>query len=278
MLNNNITLKVMADKELHEVLIGKMKSEFSSLPEGSLCQKTIRGKKYLYHYTYMKTNPHTKKRREKQTYLSKNNVKLKYALQRKAFIEKSLVTLEKNISAAKDFLAKYEPFNPAGIIERLPKAANDFSLDRNAECFVDIENFNAAKWDHTTKTTNTFHPENLIHNTASGLKVRSKSESIIATLLDMNAIPYHYEIPLMVGDHTFYPDFTVMRPSDKKIFYWEHFGMMDDHNYHEQMEKKLLMYINHGITPWDQLISTFESNEDAFDSQYINKIIKILLL
>lgn len=276
MLKNSITSAVAADKELHELLVKKMKTELRELPPGSLCQKTIRGKKYLYHYTYSETN--SQGRREKQTYLSKSNTLLKHSLQRKAFIEKAIVPLENNISAAKKFLSTYEPFNPKAIIERLPKAADGFSLDNNTQNYSEIKHFDTDQLIPLSNEPNPFYSENLIHTTAKGIKVRSKSESIIAMLLDMNQIPYHYEIPLEVGEHTVYPDFTVMRPSDQKIFYWEHFGMMDDDYYHEQMKKKLLMYINHGIMPWDTLITTFESNEDAFDSQYINKVIKILLL
>ena len=126
-------------------------------------------------------------------------------------------------------------------------------------------------------TNQPFYADGLAHCTSKGLKVRSKSESIIATLLDMNGIEYRYEAPLTLGDHTFYPDFTILRPSDRKLFYWEHFGMMSNQAYHEQAFKKLNAYIQHGLMPWDRLIATFESNEDAFDAQQIDKTIKILL-
>ena len=276
MTENKITVEVSADKKLHELLVQKMKEELRNLPPGSLCQKTIRGKKYLYHYTYNGENPTGKK--ERQVYLSKKNDSLKRSLQRKAFIEKALIVLEKNISTTNEFLSNYRPFNPKAIIEDMSKAADDFSLESNIENFNEIKSFDTDILLPFSSESNTFYSEKLIHNTPKGMKVRSKSESIIAMLLDMNQIPYHYETSLEVGEHTFYPDFTVIRPSDQKIFYWEHFGMMDDTCYHEQMKKKLLTYISCGIVPWDQLITTFESNENTFDSQYINKFIQILLL
>lgn len=276
--NNSTTLKVIADKELQELLSEKMRSELIDLPEGSLCQKTIRGKKYFYHYTYLNSTKNEKTPKEKQKYLSKKETALKINLQRKGYIEKSLCLLNQNIAAARDFLEKYEPFTPVDIIGKLSEAYSDFSIDNYTKIFGSANHFNTDEWKLRTETTTKIYPENLTQNTASGLKVRSKSESIIAMLLDVNEIPYRYEDPLLINEHIFYPDFTVMRPADQKIFYWEHFGMLGNQHYEEQMQKKLLEYISHGLMPWDQLILTTESNEDAFDAEYINKIIKILLL
>lgn len=278
MSNNSTILKVIADKEFQELLIEKMKADLLSLPKGSLCQKIINGKKYSYHYTCEKPKRHDAVYTQKQAYISKENGALRQALQKKEFLKKSLKILEKNIAASEHFLSKYEDFNPAGIVAALPKAYSDFAPENSVENPEDTKKINVTEWKNATLAANKIHPENLTHTTSKGLKVRSKSESIISTLLDMNDIPYRYEYPLRVGERTFHPDFTVVNPFTQKIFYWEHFGMMDDPKYRNKTRKKLSSYINSGITPWDKLIMTFESNEDMFDAEYINKIIKILLL
>ena len=89
------------------------------------------------------------------------------------------------------------------------------------------------KWCAESYETNSSHPENLIHTTLAGHKVRSKSEVIIANLLYTNHIPYRYEAALALNELTVYPDFTILHPTTQQFFYWEHFGMMDKNNYCE---------------------------------------------
>ena len=54
-----------------------------------------------------------------------------------------------------------------------------------------------------------FLEEGLIHRTARGELVRSKSEVIIANLLHANRIDYRYEEPLEIDGLTKLPDFTI---------------------------------------------------------------------
>ncbi|MFQ8777759.1 MAG: hypothetical protein ACLR78_10425 [Roseburia sp.] len=61
--------------------------------------------------------------------------------------------------------------------------------------------------------------------------MRSKSEAMIAMLLHLNAIPYRYECALSLGGVTLFPDFTIRHPVTGVLYYWEHFGLMDDPAY-----------------------------------------------
>ena len=54
-----------------------------------------------------------------------------------------------------------------------------------------------------------FFEENLIHRTARGEMVRSKSEVIIADHLADKGVDYGYEQPLTIEGVTKYPDFTI---------------------------------------------------------------------
>lgn len=63
-----------------------------------------------------------------------------------------------------------------------------------------------------------YRPENKIHVTSRGLKVRSKSELIICENLYDNHVEFRYEQILKIGDRTFAPDFTIKR-KDGKIIY-----------------------------------------------------------
>lgn len=277
MSNNATVLKVIADKKLHEQLVEHFQTCIKDLPDGSLCRKVVRGKERFYHYTYCAEKPAKRKRPEMQLYLSNEDHALKEALQQKAYIEKALLHLTHNLTAAEQFLSEYHPFDPIEISENLPSACKGLDLVTALNCMGLRDNDGVGELPQQSINDQTLYADGLIHCTAKGLKVRSKSESIIATLLDMNGIEYRYETPLTLGDHTFRPDFTIMRPSDRKLFYWEHFGMMSNPNYHERTQKKLQEYIKHGLMPWDRLIATFESNEDSFDAQQVDKIIKALL-
>lgn len=95
-----------------------------------------------------------------------------------------------------------------------------------------------------------------------GLVTRSKSESIIATVLEDMEIPFHYEEQLMVGNTVLYPDFTLRHPQTAKTVYWEHFGLIEEPAYKADTLKKFGRYIEAGIFPGIQLICTFETRAE----------------
>ena len=129
------------------------------------------------------------------------------------------------------------------------------------------------KWCAESYETNSSHPENLIHTTLAGHKVRSKSEVIIANLLYTNHIPYRYEAALALNELTVYPDFTILHPTTQQFFYWEHFGMMDKNNYCDAACNKLKSYCYNGIFPSMQLITTYETGKVPIRSEQVQQII-----
>jgi len=118
------------------------------------------------------------------------------------------------------------------------------------------------------------YDENLILKTISGNRVRSKSEVIIDTLLYINKIPFRYECALKLGRRTYYPDFTIKHPRTGKIYYWEHFGMMDDEEYIKKACSKLQVYTLNGIVPSVNLIMTFETSENPLGAEEVMELIE----
>ncbi len=129
-------------------------------------------------------------------------------------------------------------------------------------------------WMNAPFEQNPKHPDQLIHKTLSGKLVRSKSEAIIDTLLYVNQIPFRYECALHLGKHTIYPDFTILHPKTNKIFYWEHFGLMDDPNYCKSYHSKLQLYTSNKIIPSINLITTYETKENPLDPNYVKQQIE----
>lgn len=129
------------------------------------------------------------------------------------------------------------------------------------------------EWMHASYEHNEKHPENLVHKTLSGHLVRSKSESMIASLLYTNHIPFRYENILTLDGTSIYPDFTIRHPKTGKKFYWEHFGLMDDPSYAKHTASKLQLYISHEIIPTISLITTYETQQSPLTAEVIQKLL-----
>ena len=115
-----------------------------------------------------------------------------------------------------------------------------------------------AKFLNKSYNTNNYKTENLTYETNGGTLVRTKSELMIANLLDELQIPYRYEIPIKIGGKVRYPDFTIMDPFTGNIIIWEHFGALHLEGYEKGMNKKMKEYFIHGFRPFETLIYTFE--------------------
>ena len=112
----------------------------------------------------------------------------------------------------------------------------------------------------------------------SGNIVRSKSESLIDMSLYVRRIPFRYECELQLGEHTIYPDFTIRHPITGKVYYWEHFGLMDDESYAKNAFFKQQTYATYGIIPTQQLITTYETKNSPLSSDFVEKIIQFYFL
>ena len=126
------------------------------------------------------------------------------------------------------------------------------------------------------KNTDTFY------ETPRGEKVRSKSEWMIASMLDKAGVPYRYEeiVPLDGDVGVFmHPDFTVLNKRTRKVYYWEHFGAMSNNDYIEgNFMPKIQEYYNFGFLPGDKLLMTFESSGHPLDTTEVKRIIENYLL
>ena len=121
---------------------------------------------------------------------------------------------------------------------------------------------------------NSSYPEKLIHDTIGGHKVRSKSEALIVSYLVHHLIPYRYECKLYINDVYVYPDFTIRHPITGEIYYWEHFGRLDDPKYLEKFITKMKLYISAGILPGKNLIITTETRKIPLTYTEVEKMIK----
>lgn len=113
--------------------------------------------------------------------------------------------------------------------------------------------------------------------TKNGETVRSKTEVLIADSLCDAGIPYLYEQQLMMRGGTVYPDFTILDVKNRRMLYWEHFGLMEDRDYVKTMLWKVKNYLAEGIIPGRDLIMTFESSTYPIGSKDIRVMIGAFL-
>ena len=76
------------------------------------------------------------------------------------------------------------------------------------------------------------------------------------------------------GGSCLFPDFTIVDKDQRRLIYWEHFGMTDEFSYASKMAAKLAVYERNGIFPGDRLIMTMESRDCPLDVGLIKATIR----
>ena len=152
--------------------------------------------------------------------------------------------------------------------------ANSDIARRFTDLFADV--FNDGEMDmrpQVVQVGDSFYEDRLVHRTARGELVRSKSEVIIANALYYHHLDYVYEPELRLEGKVKRPDFKVVDEDTGDEWYWEHCGMMDNPQYKKRWEEKKAFYKKNGIEEGKNLIVTYDIN-GTLDSQKVEEIIR----
>lgn len=98
---------------------------------------------------------------------------------------------------------------------------------------------------------------------------RSKSEMVIAQLLDRLGLEYKYEPIITIKGKTRYPDFAVYCPEIGRFFFIEHLGMMDQMKYKMDNLEKMELYESVKIRNGVDIIYTTEFGRGTLDSRAV---------
>ena len=207
---------------------------------------------------------------KKNTYIHKANRNLAEQLAVKKYLLLLKQDLQQESEAIEAYLKKYQ--SGYGQAERMLEEPSEYQ--KLLSPYFRTNSQELREWQNTPFEQNTKHQENLIIKTSSGHYVRSKSEALIDTALFRKQIPFRYECALQLGKWTVYPDFTIRHPNTGELYYWEHFGKMDDKEYADQAFVKLQKYNTHGIVPTIQLIMTFETKDNPLSPEKVDNIIE----
>lgn len=237
--------------------IKSLHSQIESLPEGKIiCTPNGNG------YKWYRSDGH------KSVYIPKSERNLAEQLAIKKYLKQKLEDCKQEKVAIDFYLRHHQA-----------RKAEDLLIDKPGYQDLLYPHFKSQsqeieEWINDSFEQNPKYLENKIHKTSSGNVVRSKSEVLIDLVLYTNKIPFRYECALQIGNYTIYPDFTILHPKTGKIYYWEHFGMMSDPKYNKNVGERLQTYVNYGIIPSIDLITTFETLEHPLTTQEIEGIVK----
>ena len=238
--------------------IKQIQNQINHLPEGKLiCSKN--GNRYKWYQSDSNT----------KTYIPKSNRKLAEKLAAKKYLSLRLDELKKEKTAIQFYLRHHKD------IEK----KSEYLLTQSSEYqnllspYFKPTSQELTEWMESPYEQNPAYPDQLVHNGFTGKMLRSKSEVLIELQLYTNQIPYRYEAKLILKDSIVYPDFTIRHPETGEIYYWEHFGLMDEQKYNEKVGPKLDLYIKNGIIPTINLITTYETSDNPLTSKQIEKVI-----
>lgn len=246
-----------------EQKLSLLQSQLEDLPEGKL----ICSHNGPYSKWYRSNG-------QNKTYISKKNRCLAEQLALKKFLSLQIQAIQKEKRAIQFYLDHHCSFPDQA--ERFLACNSEYRKLLSTYFHSDSQQLD--HWSKESYQNNPAHPEQLIHKSASGHLVRSKSEALIDMLLYTNRIPFRYESALQISGTLFFPDFTIRHPKTGQLFYWEHFGLMDLADYSQKAFSKLQFYTTHGIIPSVNLITTYETRDAPLQAELVEKIITYYFL
>ena len=206
----------------------------------------------------------------KGVYIREKDIKIAQALAQKDYDRRVLRATEKELNAISHYLSGCPEKNAEQIYGTLHKERQKliYPILESDEEYI-------KSWESVEYQGKGFYEDVPELRTMKGERVRSKSEIIIADLLNRESIPYRYEYPVHLdGVGRIYPDFTVLNVRLRKEIYWEHLGMMDNPEYAEKAVQKIASYVQNGIFPGENLILTYETAQNPISSKMIMTMIE----
>lgn len=242
-----------------------VQSRANQAPDGYL--KISRTKKVQYYKVTKDTEPNG-------IYLQKNDMDVICSLAQKEYDRKVILAMQKELTQIRKMIKTYSE-------DGIRKIYDNYIAERK-ELIEPVELSDEAyarKWINQEYKKKDIGNAINIYQTEGEDLVRSKSELIIANKLKKLKIPYRYEAELTLKDGTIlHPDFTVLNVRERKTYFFEHLGMMDNAEYLEHAMDRITRYEKNGIFPGKQLILSHESSSRPLDPVLVEAIIREYLM
>jgi hypothetical protein len=243
-----------------------LEEEKKHLPEGSLYSYNSRGTR-----NYCERIPKGGNRKKERKIGIGKDVQRLHLLVRKEYVKKALPLVRDNIENCRRLLNSYHCVDENSVMLKF--------LQKYPELSAMIYNDTAPEeWGQEYSRDKSFYAEDLKSLSADGTDMRSLGEIIVGARLRHYGIPYRYEAEIGHPDIPYVPDFTIKRPRDGKIIYWEHLGKVNDADYLSRNKRKFEVYELYGIVPWDNLIVSYSQANGGINEKLIDALIQGWLL
>lgn len=244
----------------------ELKNENDAAVEGKL-RVSMDGKNIRYYHCL-------KNGEKKEVYIHANEVEIARKLAQEDYNNRINRLVRKRIGQLSRLLVDYDENEIDALFDGLhparKKLVNPVRKTTEQNC---------TDWLSKTYTGKGFEEGMPVIFTNNGIRVRSKSEKIIADYFESAGIAYKYECPLILNPFgTIYPDFTVLSKKTGKEIYWEHEGLMDNPEYAKSAVKKIELYEKNGIFPGENLILTFETSVNILNMEIVKNFAESMLL
>lgn len=248
----------------YENLLARLETSEVDQPEGTLRISVDSGKPRFYQYIS----------EDEVKYIHINEMDIARSLAQKKYDEKVKKASEKRLGQIKRILKDYED-------DEIEKIFANMHPERQ-KLITPIEPTYAQKletWMSQPYEGKSFKEDAPVLLTNNGVRVRSKSEKIMADYFESQGIIYKYECPLKLKPYgTIYPDFTFLSKKTGQEIYWEHEGMMDNPEYAKNAVQKIELYEKNGLYPGERLILTFETSANVINTEILKKLTRRYLL
>ncbi|MCR5753681.1 MAG: hypothetical protein K6G30_02550 [Acetatifactor sp.] len=267
-------MKLLSENELSceiKVLEDSMQSVWTELEER---KKLVQEGERLHVIKHAGGYQYYKRMRGSDTngeYIRKKHIEVAETLAQIEYDEQ----LMKALKEAKEVLARYKDLGCEKLYEQVLETMSPGKRELVTIPHISDEDY-LANWKKQEYKSLPFRENIPEFFTRQGLRVRSKSEVILADILDEMKIPFHYEKPLKLKNGIVHPDFTLLNIRKRREIYWEHFGMMDDMEYRNNAWAKIRNYEAADYYQPDSLIWTFETGKFPLNTKTIRKMIQRL--
>lgn len=211
---------------------------------------------------------------KKWNYIRKEDMDRVYSIAQKSYNQKAMDEIISELNAISTFLKAYQPDKISEIMESMHSSRQQLINP----IFLSLEDY-IDRWmkeEYEKKEIDETVPEYYSEN---GVRVRSKSEIIIANKLEKYEIPYRYEFPIYFKSGIcVHPDFYCLNCRTRKEIVWEHFGMMDNVEYANNAIHKIDEYQKNGFWTGINFVTTFESGLKSINVNLVEQIITRYLL
>ena len=265
----------MNDKTYYQKKVKELQSLISQIEqnlEGRI-SGSLRVSMSAGHPRYYQQFPKEEGKEKESHYLKAEDLDVARQLAQQEYEEQLLRLAKKQLRNAMANLTEYDEQPMRSLFQNMHEARKLL-----VSPLVDDDETYVAKWLSRQYSPGPFAEDAPELYANSGIRVRSKSEIIIADTYSRLKIPNLYECPIKLRSEgrfiTVRPDFTLLNVRTREQFIHEHFGMIDNPQYADQFIRKIELYEKNGIFPGKNLLVTWESSMHPLNAQQIEMLIK----